>query len=177
MPPRIRAFGGKRFRATGVVVTGERKILRRLRKFAGADPRGAKTALRRASTKAVRKVLLPVYKHNVARVAMDTRALYDTVTKRASRARRGWYKGKIGSRLYISRVKLIGLRTSRQSGSYVPKDQSGREFFYPAVVEYGTHQVRPKRPMHHAMKQSEGATRSIYMRELRKQIQLIRSIK
>ena len=174
MAPRIR---GKRFRATGVVVTGERKILRRLRKFAGEDPRGAKTALRRASTKAVKGVLLPVYKTNVARVAMDTGALYDTVTKRASRARRGWYKGKIGSRLYISRVKLIGFRTSRQRGSYVPKDRSGKEFFYPAVVEYGSANRPALRPMYRAIKQSEGATRSIYIRELRKQIQLIRSIK
>ena len=181
-PPRIGVFSGQRFSMkTGgfisTVITGEKLVLRRLRIFMSEDPRGARMALRRASTKAVRGVLLPVYKQNVAREAYDTGALHDVVTKKASRARRGWYKGKIGSRLYISRNKLIQERTDRQSGDYVPMDESGKPFFYPAVVEYGSHVVRPKRPMHNALKRSESAMRRVFIRELRRQIQLIRTAK
>ena len=166
-----------RFAMVTTFVSGEKTVLRRLSIFMSEDPRGAKTALRRASTKAVRDILLPVYKANVAREAYDTGALHVTVTKRASRARRGWYKGKIGSRLYISRNKLIDTRTARQSGNRVPMDESGKPFFYPAVVEYGSATRPPKRLMHHTITTSERPTRRVYIRELRRQIQLIRSIK
>ena len=181
-------FGGTRssearrftMKAGGFVstlVSGEKLILRRLRIFMSEDPRGAKMALRRASTKAVRGILLPVYRVNVARAAYDTGALHDTVNKRAIRAKRGWYKGKIGSRLYISRNKLIETRTERQSGDYIPRDKSGKPFFYPAVVEYGSATRPPKRLMHHTITKSERPTRRVFIAELRRQIQLIRSIK
>ena len=151
------------------MVTGEEEVMAMLRAFFIKDRKGARKAMRRASTKVVKQLLAPAYK---AQVPVETGAMRDGIKKKAmKRSRR-----RIGSMLWVNRRLVVSERASRLGMDIdkVPKDPKKRPFFYPAAVEYGGPNQVAKHPLKKSSKRVAKPARMMYVRELSGEIQKLR---
>lgn len=173
-------------------IEGERELSRRLTKFGG---RAAKKILKKAAKEAGRKVkaksssMAPkdtgamsrsyrqrnvTYKHKVGigifkeGVNRSTGYRYRFEVKRI-------IAEDIGNQVYIDQDSLkrhaskgkksVKIAFAKRRGGKV---RSVLHYFYPAAVEWGTSRQIGRRPMTRAMRSSESAVRTIYIRELKR---------
>lgn len=155
--PRVTGSGG----TISVMVTGEEEVMAMLRAFFIKDRKGARKAMRRASTKVVKQLLAPAYRQQVP---VDTGAMRDGIKKKAMKRSRK----RIGSMLWVNRKLVVEQRAARLGMDIdkVPKDPKKRPFFYPAAVEYGGPTQAPKHPLKKSSKRVAKAARMMYVREI-----------
>tara|TARA_Y100001973_G_C5209218_1_gene344263 strand:+ start:7901 stop:8440 length:540 start_codon:yes stop_codon:yes gene_type:complete len=149
-----------------VMVTGEEEVLAMLRAFFIKDRKGARKAMRRASTKTVRNILAPAYR---SAAPEDTGAMKEGIKKKAmKRSRR-----RIGSMLWVNKKMVITKRATAKGMELdkVPKMRGSRfAFFYPAAVEYGTPNQRAQKPLKRSARRVAPLARMTYIRELASEI-------
>lgn len=143
-------------RKTTVVVTGDKEIDARLRAFP------AKVA-NKFTRKALREATKRVREEFIQRVPVDTGALKRSSTVRALKRS----TKRIGAMVVVKTDKMLDIR-EKVTGKR-PKWQ-GQDFYYPAIIEYGSARVPAQAPMRKALYENKEYTVSRFKASLREAI-------
>ena len=146
-----------------IIVTGDKKLDRKFKRFAMTDNKGARKAVRTASRKVTKERVLVDFRIRVPKASGALGSRSGGVSKvRATKRSRS----KIGHMVVIDRDKLFA-EYQRRTGQLPTEDKKrGEPFFYPVVVEFDTED----KPLRKSLYENQQETKAEFRRELKKEI-------
>lgn len=139
-----------------IIVTGDKELDARLRAF---EPK----VRNKFARKALREATKRVREEFIKRVPVDTGALKRSSTVRSLKRS----TKRIGAMVVVNTTKLYDIR---QKGSGKRPQWQGQDFYYPAVIEYGSINVPAQAPMRKALYENKEYTVSRFKASLREAI-------